>query len=204
MKKSDIKVGQEYAVARSDYEFDRGSATRARVISTDGKVTQGWGYNQRTITGTVIQYLNPDGTDAMVRPRNSEEPQPHQRTVPNREIREEWETYNERWTEIRRQRAERKSAEYRAQVERAKRVPALIEALREAGFEDRTERLYTNAISTRLLAEYAGEYVSEPEGEGVLVHRTLTAPFAKHIEGYVINDGRFPLSADDLLRMLAR
>lgn len=82
MKIDDIKVGVEYAVIRSNSDYESAIAHRAVVLETDGVTKQegAYRYGRRTIRAVKVKYL------AGIREGQIE-------VVASREVRETWETF---------------------------------------------------------------------------------------------------------------
>lgn len=192
MKKSDIKIGTEYAERRGSY----GSPTRVKVISLDGRYTQGWGYSRKTISGAVVQNVAADGTLGP------------ERTVPNRQILEEWAPYAER---ERQAAAARRSSEIAARDgrrERAAHLLDLIPALRHAGVEDTETQVWdrnSKFVAALIHAGLEGDILvkrEESERDSVWGDQyTLTAPLARSLEDYVVHNRAFtvPVSVLDTI-----
>lgn len=196
MKRTDIKVGAEYAHGR-DYEYENGTADRVRVTGFT-PVKQGWSYSARTVTGVAIEYLDAKGEVATYEGNDGEQ-HPRVGAVATRRIREEWATYAERWAEIRRERrAARRDAEIAADG-RARFLADLLPALRAAGVEDEVAWIYTNQ-STNLLELHVPEIFLLNEEGG----RTsqIKAPLARSIDDFIKGNKGFEVKADVLYRLV--
>lgn len=180
MKKSDIKVGVEYAEQRSEY----GSATRVRVVSLDGKVSQGWGYSAKTITGAIVVNVNDDGSTGP------------QRTVPNRQIREEWAPYHARLLANAKARRDNAKAAADAKAERAKSLLEIIPLLRHAGLEDERDYLYNDEVIA-LLKREVPDCIEVTETSTYFV-----APLADGLEEYVRHGSPVKVKIADLKTLL--
>lgn len=185
MKKSEIKIGTEYAQARGDWEFGGGRANRVRVVSLDGKVKQGWGYNAKTITGAIVDRLDKDGNVT------------GQTTVPNRQIREEWAPYHARHVAaVKAQRANAKAI-LEAKEERAKSLLEIIPLLRHAGLEDERDYVYNDEIRA-LYERHVPDCVEGTEGGNFY----LVAPLAGGLDDYVRTGSAIKVKIADLKTLL--
>lgn len=193
MKKSDIKVGTDYAERRGTW----GSMTHVRVVSLDGKVKQGWGYNQRTISGTVVQNVLAGGELGP------------ERTVPNRQIQEEWAPYAERVNAEARARRSADAAAKRGREARAHDLLNLIPILRNAGLPDieiqvwdRQSKFLSALDSAGLIGDIVTKREESERGEIWGDQYTLKAPLARSIEDFVVTNAQFKISAPDLAMIL--
>lgn len=181
MKKSDIVVGAEYAYATSDWHYENGSARRARVVEV-GVTGKNW--RNRTITGSRIVEIDDDGTE-------------HPATIASsREIREPWDAYAERWTEIRKRRIENDRLQALREDGRARNLLDLIPSLRHAGIEDTSSRVFNQRAFT-LMQRHVPDLFEDAEDT-----RRFEAPLAGSIVDYIIKGADFKISADDLARAI--
>lgn len=196
MKKSDIKIGQEYLQRRGQY----GVGQRVRVLG-EGTITEGYGYRARTRAGTrvvildaktgepVKRFTDPTGTAVDL-----------EIVVPNREVVELWSEYAEREAKIKALRLSQQSKAEQGRRDRARALPALIGGLRRAGVEDSTALLYPGDRHLPLIQKVAPETVSEPDG--LVQRRIFTAPLARELARYVESGKEIAIPTSDLLRIL--
>ena len=193
MKKSDLNIGTDYAERRGTY----GACTRVRLVSLDGRYTQGWGYSRKTITAAVVRNVGKDGELGP------------ERTVPNRQIVEEWAPYEARERAARKARLDSEAAAKAGREERARRLLDLIPALRHAGLEDTEVSVWDRKEKFLAALDAAGlgdDLLTKVESERGLAwgdQYTLRAPLARSLEDYVVNNRAFAVTADDLA-VLAR
>lgn len=190
MKRSDIKIGEDYAYADYSYAYENGTANRVRVVSFDG--------SQRTIggeliIGTLVNPLNPDGSIRQAKDGSGL----MSWVVKNRDIREPWAPYAARWMEIRSERRKQEARTKLVRRARAQRLLDIIPALRHKGIEDTPRVMVVNDQVVALLDEYVPDIVARGDNGWAYI----TAPLARSIEDYVWHGSEFKISADDLLKV---
>lgn len=187
MRKQDIIIGEEYAVAPHDYTYYSGAAQRARVVS-EAETPAGLSFQRKRAPGHMIQYLMPDGTDWMLGNKR-----PYRRVVPNREIRESWATYAARQGREAEERRRAATRANRAREERAVQVGEfLIPALRHAGLADTLGQVYSPDVEAALR-----RHTTDFDAEG-----RFNAPLARQLIDYVRDGGRIEVSVADLTQIL--
>lgn len=193
MKKSDVKIGSEYAYNRNEY----GSAQRVRVLR-EAKIQQGWGYSQKTVSGWEVEVLDSKTGAPAVRPGNGEA---WVMKIHGRTLREDWAPYWERQVALlaSRRASERSAEEGRQQ--RAKFLLDLIPSLRESGVDDDKTIVYDLKV-IRALQAHVDDCLVE-SGEGINERVELVAPYARALVEYVENGKRIAVPADHLLTFLA-
>lgn len=201
MKKSDITIGSEYAYNRSEY----GSAQRVKVLDTEARVQQGWGYGRKYITGSKVQVLDSRTGEPVVR-KNAEtgEEVPWIFDVANRTLREPWVEYAERNAAIGKARRDAQARLERDRSGRAGELLDLIPALRHAGFLDVQTKVYEDGV-VKALQEQVPDCIEFVEGDDKVSWNrgwTLTAPLAPALDDYVKNGASIPIPASELLRIL--
>lgn len=196
MKKSDIKVGGEYAYNRSEY----GSAERVKVLSTDARIQQGYGYGRKFITGSRVQVLDSRTGKPAVR-KNAQTGEEVERVleVANRTLREPWVDYAERNAAMAKARRDSDRQRLEGRRGRAGFLLDLIPALRHAGFLDTTTTVYDNE-TVQVLREQVPDCIEFIE-EGMRGWQ-FTAPLPRALAEHVQNGASIPVPASELLRIL--
>jgi hypothetical protein len=204
MKKSDIKIGTEYAERRGSY----GSMQRVRVLG-ESTTTQGYGYSRKSIaawrcavldarTGRPATKVDSDGvaTERII-------------TVPSRQIQEEWAPYAERERAKAQAQRDSEAAAKRGRESRAHTLLDLIPILRHAGLPDieiqvwDAKSKFLSALdSAGLIGDIVIKRESSDRGEVWGDQYTLKAPLARSIEDYVVRGSEFKISAPDLAMIL--
>lgn len=197
MKRSDIIIGQEYAQARGDWEYDHGTASRVRVIG-EAEVQQGYGHRAKTVKGLEIEFLERDGSVTQVEHRDGTKSDKRAK-VTGRQIREPWAEYQARWTKIRQARLVNERARRSAIDERAERLLDIIPALLHAGIPD--ERSYSYDDTTvAALERHVPEIFDHTEEGGRQSY--FNGPLASSYAGYVQHGHEFKVKVDVLLAAL--
>lgn len=200
MKKSDIKVGAEYAQRRGQY----GSAQRVRILG-EARVQQGWGYGRKTITGSRAIVLDSDTGQPQTR-LNAETGEQVDRIieVANREIVEPWVDYAERNAALAKSRRDQARKLRDDRAARAEVLLDLIPALRHAGFEDEARPVRDSKILAPLEASVPDCLEERDAVFGAGKDVNLVAPKAHALVEYVTNGAAVGIKAPDLLRLLQR
>ena len=190
MKKSDIVIGQEYAQGRDRYSTPQ----RVKVLG-EARISVGWSYQKKTVSGTRAQVLDRQTGKPATRPDGSE----WIIEVANREILEPWVDYAERNAAMAKARRESDRRRLDARRERAGFLLDLVPALRHAGFLDTKTTVYDNE-TVKALREQVPDCIEFVE-EG-LRGWEFTAPLPQALAKYVENGASIPVPASELLRIL--
>lgn len=184
MKKSDIVVGTEYAFGRQ-YEYEQGNASRGKVVGW-GEITVGRAWQNKTQAAPMVEITNRDGSVRSAQP------------LLTRDLREEWDSYNEHWTEIRAARRKSANARANAQHQRAQMLDQIIGLFEAAGIKDEKGYVYNAVQKARLLEVIPERFDRDEEGEAT---SNFNGPLARNYDGYVTDGKGFTLSYDDILKI---
>lgn len=203
MKKSDIKIGSEYAERRGTW----GPMQRVRILG-ETTTTQGYGYSRKKITAWRCAVLDAKGAPATITDKDGVETE-RVIVVPSRQIQEDWAPYaaRERAAAIARRNSE--AASKQGREDRAHDLLDLVPALRHAGIEDTTTTVWgrnDKFVSALIAAGLEGDILTKDDestrGTVWGEQYTLKAPLARSLEEYVVSNSAFKLSAADLSTIL--
>jgi hypothetical protein len=135
-----------------------------------------------------------------------------ERAVANRQIREDWTAYAEREAAKRRARLDGEARELAERRRRAKNLLEIVPALRHAGIEDSTHRVWGGStgdgkfVSALENAGLLGDILTkDPESERGLAwgdQYTLRCPLARQMEDYVVRGSSISFRESDLFTLL--
>lgn len=195
MKKSEIKIGEDYAFSLTEY----GSMTRVRIIE-ESSVDRGWGHNRKSRFAWKVQRLNDDGTPQRRTPSDAEDWFLH---VESRTIRQPWAEYAE---EQRKRQQERRSAAAKLQADRIRRageVADLIPRLEASGLFEVNDSwvLYDDAVAAIVRANVSLQGRIGPGKYSIF--EALHAPLARGLLEYIKSGAKVEIPFEALVALCA-